>query len=924
MDSIRLQMPGFSALHLRGPAVRLMQVVGCMAAMLVAAPALAQTDGALVVSVLDEDGLEVPNVTVTLTGSKLIGGAQSKTTDFDGVVRFSNLKPGDDYTLIAESDTLAMSTVNNVQVIVSRETQVQITMNVMETVTVAKEQVIDTSSSSRGTVLTKEFLNRVPTGRSYQEAATLNVASGQGSQEENLGGAANNENTYIVDGVNVTDPVSGTFGANFNFDAIEQIEVLLGGYMPEYGVSLGGVVNVVTESGSNNLSMTTSVFYVNGNIRPRIDARIGSDGVLLAASGFDNNLQILTIGTQVSGPIVRDKAFFLISYQHSRSLINANATPQRQDFDGHQLYGKVTVQESSEHRFTGIFSGASDNIDNIFQGSPFIKAESQGRQRQGSMFGSARWEWFISPDVNVETRVNYFRNNFISSTVPCTHDPSRDQRQCRPDEAENEIDWYTPGRIGTGGAFDSVNNVNFGFVNRSRLELSSKLSLTSIEDPLGGKHDIKVGVSTEQLAQNTIRGNNGNLVYFDTNAVDFDPTTFTNFYWQETSAPINYRQTGSIYSFFLQDSWKPHPNLTLNFGTRFDNAIMRNDLGEATLAGALWGPRIFASWDPFGDQKTKIATGYGRFNDRGSLQISGFTDASGFGSKIWFGEINDNFTNRTEDNFAYNPVRNLNVAHDELSNPHTDEVLFIAEREVIRDVALSTTLNGRFSRNMFEFDDPNWIMSGNGDSIIGARTGDIDTFRARLRTPTLARRDVFSWELSARKVWADRWAAILSYGFNQVYGSSPRALSGSFANDPQTQYNYGRLVNIQNHVVVGQLIADIPLDPWTPQIGVVFRAVSGIPSERFYYSARAQGFGVRLRERGNYTVAPSWWELSARYTQNLNVRQGQVALSVEVQNLTNNRAGDRLNAFQLAANNRYVFFDRQQPLRVQLGAQYKF
>ena len=65
---------------------------------------------------------------------------------------------------------------------------------------------------------------------------------------------------YMLDGANITDPVTGTFSANFNYDAIEQIEVILGGYMPEYGQSLGGIVNIVTQS-ARDLKTAQSSFF---------------------------------------------------------------------------------------------------------------------------------------------------------------------------------------------------------------------------------------------------------------------------------------------------------------------------------------------------------------------------------------------------------------------------------------------------------------------------------------------------------------------------------------------------------------------------------------------------------------------------------------------------------------------------------------
>ncbi len=915
-----------------GGMARLLRLMAALLALMVAVPAFAQSQGTLIVDVWDDSDLEVPGAVVTLSGPALIGGSQTRTTDVSGRVKFTNIPPASNYTLTAEHDTLYASKLTGVTVTIGAPTRVTIKMSGIEVVVVEQaEKAVNTEDTSRGEVLTRDFLQKIPTGRSYQSATQMaaGVTPGSGGNP-NIGGAADNENTYMIDGANVTDPVTGTFGMNFNFDAIQQIEVLLGGYMPEYGVSIGGVVNIVTDSGSNNLSFNSSVYYENANLRPRLDERFGHDGVMIAPTGFETSSQSYQIGAVVSGPIVRDKAFFILSYQTVRDVTNLSGTPQRRDYEGHYIYGKLTVQPNSEHRFTLGIQASPTTIANTVQGTPFIKAEAQGNQFQDAPFFSGRWQWFLSPDVSLDTVATYQQINLGVGAVPCTHDLNIDRKRCRPDEAEGTIDWYTPGRIGIAGAFDSVNDTSFAFVKRNRFEISSKLAVTNFKDPLGGTHDMKFGIGTEQVGEDMLQGVNGNLLYVDLNSTSYDPTTFVNYYWLEFSTPIRYRTTGSIYNFFIQDSWKPVKNLTINYGTRFDNTVMRNDLGETVLRGNLWGPRIFAAWDPWGDQKTKIATGYGRFNDRGRLEVAQITSASGQGSKLFLGEFfGGQFLNAVDENWSYAPVRNLNISHDNLRNPFTDEVILTVEREVLPDLALSSSMSGKFTRNLYQTDDVNLIYSENGDSIIGSRRGDVNNYYGRLRTPTLARRDVFQWDLRARKVLSRRWAARLTYTFQAALGTVNNSVSvyaprGTFSVDQQVQWQYGPLQTVRAHTLRGLLTWDLPTDPWTQQIGVFFLATSGIPYDRLYYSAASQGYDMRIRPRSDYMYDPGYWELSARFQQLIDVRRGQVALLIEAQNITNNRGGGITSYYQLNRDNRFARFSRQDPLRFMFGARYEF
>ncbi len=894
------------------------------------------TAGDLRILVEDDSGITVPNAEVTLSGEALIGGAQTRSTDANGEAQFVELPPGS-YKLFVQMSGYADVTVEGIQISINRETRQTVTLkegSVEEVIVEATQDAVDTSSTSRSQVLSKEFLNSVPTGRSYQSAVTLarGVTGGSGGNP-NMSGGAFNENTYMLDGANITDPVTGTFSLNFNFDAIQQIEVLLGGYMPEYGVSLGGIVNVVTESGTNNLEFNSSVFYNTGNWAPKTDERLSADGQAIAPTGFDSEFQLIQIASKISGPVVRDKAWFIISYQSSRSIIANTGIPQARDFEGHYVLAKLTVQPTPEHRFSFFVQTNPTTIDNIDQADPYTKADAQSRQAQGGYVANAKWQWFLSPQVNLDSAFLVQKIFLEVNGVPCTHDRTQNWNQCRPGESEGQIDWETPGRIGSFGAYNSVNTIQFYFDDRFRYSANTKLAITAVEDPFGGKHDFKFGAEGSQLVWDQIQGISGNTYYVDINEVGFDPNTFTNFYWLETTGPIKFRTTASEYNVFAQDSWKPVPNLTINYGSRLDTFVMRNDLGEPVLNGVLLGPRLFGAWDPWGDQKTKIATGFGRFNDTGRLGVASYTSASGYGQKLYLGELlaggsgeGSGFLNSQQTLYYLYPKDNLNTAYENLYAPRVDELVLTLERELIEDVAAYTTMSGKFSRYMYEPDETNLIYDSDGSTLIGSRLSDPLLSYGRLRTPALAKRDYFQWDLGVRKVESKRWAADVSYTYTQSIGSSSQALSGSFLNDPQSQYNYGPLNTDLRHVVKGLGYWKLPTDPWTQTLGMVVQYYDGYPEERLYPFEQFGGtnYGIRVRPRGTYFRFVPWWTVSANFTQAIDVRKGQILLDVEVFNIFNSRAPDIGNGAFVDFDNRNITVSRQDPTRLQLGATYEF
>ena len=880
------------------------------------------TKGTVKGTAVDEGGLPVPGVLITITAPELMGNRQAMT-DGEGRYLFVELPPGT-YQLVAQAEAFSTVRKTGLSVNIGRTLNIPVTMILSdaaeEIVIEQKQAAVDTEAGNRGTVLTKDFLDRIPTGRSYQEAVQM-AAGVTGGSNPNVGGASYNENTYMLDGVNITDPVTGTFSLNFNFDAIEQIEVITSAFDPEYGINLGGAINVVTQTGTNTFEASIGVYHENGTWSPRQDWRWGADGQFLNYSDFGTIAERWQVGARISGPIIRDKAWFIAAYQYSRSRYAYLGVPLPRDFDGHYVLAKLTWQPTTDHRFTVLTQTNPTTIDNLY-GSRFIKPEAQGRQAQGGFVTSVQWDWFISPQAFLETKTLVQKSYLEGYGVPCTHNEKLGYNSCEPDEFENTIDFVTPGRLGVNNAYDSGNEISYDFDDRWNLQLQSKFSLLQLD--FLGSHDVKTGLDGSIYIWDRTFGRAGNLVYSDLNQISYDPDTLRNYYWNEFSGPFRFSTTAETLGLFIQDVWKPIDNLTFRYGTRYDRQVFRNDVGEPIVNTGLWGPRIVVNWDPWADGKTKLKAAYGRFNDQSRLAVASYLNASGMGSKLFLGEYfagnGLGHTNGTDEAYTYNPIQNFNTALDGITAPRADVFEVGAEREVVQNLNVSLYFTGKYTKNLYAFDELNYIYSEDAYSVLGTNDGTRNYYN-RLRTPDIARRNYYRTDLSFQKLPANRWSAMGTYSFTRSIGTVQNAPSGFLTVAPQVEYYENRLLGTDIlHDITISGYWDIPNDPWTTQLGTTFLMESGYPVSRAYRAAGPNGSHYRSTI-GSYARARPWWTWNVMVAQKYPVKKGNLSTQLTLFNITNNRFGQ---SAALTADNRWAVVGKTQAMRMMLGVEYEF
>ena len=304
---------------------------------------VASADSVILGTVLDaETRNPVADVVITATSPGL-QGEQVVVTDAQGQYRLPQLPPGV-YVLRFDKDSFSPYSRPDIQLRLDRTLRVNVELlpeNASQSLTLDLEGVaptLDVGSTATGLNVDQDFIRRIavsrPGGkagaaRSFESLAELAPGAQNDAYGVSINGTTSPENGYVVDGLSNNDPAFGVNASPLSVEFVQDINIITGGYMPEYGRSTGGVLNAVTKSGSNEFH--GSVF---GTVTPgALEAtrtQVASASSVIAGR---NALDVLgDVGATLGGPLLEDKLGFFVGvspnyshYTHTRS-INAYQT----------------------------------------------------------------------------------------------------------------------------------------------------------------------------------------------------------------------------------------------------------------------------------------------------------------------------------------------------------------------------------------------------------------------------------------------------------------------------------------------------------------------------------------------------------------------------------------------------------------------
>jgi Carboxypeptidase regulatory-like domain len=809
-------------------------------------PAFAQNYGTIVGHVYDQSGTPLRGVTVTATSPTQIGGAITTVTNDEGGFRLQGLFPGK-FKVTLTAPKLRTTVHENVQVVAARAVELDLIMDV-ETVAeevkiIQRAPMVNQGSTNVGVTFDEDFMNALPLPtRDYQGVAALapGVTNAGGGQAKVRGGTYFS-NKYTVDGFNTTDPVTRTFGTNFSFNSMANVEVTTAGSGAEGADTSGGIINIVTKSGSNRFEVTASGEYTDQNLqffKDNLD-RGGSN-------------RLATASLYVGGPIIRDKLWYALSGQFVDVSSTLQADPNFPSHPSYHTYGfdgtmKLTWRATQRNQIDLLATVSPASFNNLLQ-DPLVEAEAEARQFQRSEFLGLTWQY--TGEIFFISRVGYKQQEINVG-------PQR----CEWDENCETI----PARIDLVTGIQRENYQSQNVSQRRSVEFSGQSEWIKDSRKFGG-HQLKFTWLYQAMKQDRRVTVPGDVIFSSVGADPFARTTFCSNdpTAAEGACSQNFLRTavtGQSALLTLGDAWKPTRYLTIKPGVSFHYGASENDRGVQVTDMTAFNPHLSVMWDPTRDGKTKLQASFDGIADTGFLALASFTSRQLYQQRCSWDPTTQSYSRNCRASGGSGsqtvglPCGPTGVRPDgsscatKLETPRVWESTLGAEREIATGVAAGVTFVYRRFVNQWEDVETNANWNEGGTDL--RREGQFKTNRSQfvfdLQTPEESRRSYRGVTVQLRKR-EGRLKGLLAYTLSKYEGTVDADFASTFLDNPPNQtYWYGALPGDSRHDL--RALATYEILPWLSG-GVSYMFYSGGPYNHYFYDPVYGSYSRFQAQRG--------------------------------------------------------------------------
>ena len=672
-----------------------------------ASPLLAQrTTGGISGVVKDASGAVLPGATVSVSGENIVGSQTAHTND-EGFYRFLGLPPGEYQVSFALSGFKTV-TLRGLRVALGSTVEASASMEIsqlQEQVEVIGEAaVVDTTSNEVGTNFDRNWVENAPLRRfSFFDLVAAAPGSLQGGDNADsfrtmVYGSSYDENSFQVDGVDITDNFFNEALAEPNIDAIEEVEVLSLGAPAEYGNLTGAVYNIVTRQGTNEFHGDLNAFFqTDGLTSDNTEGLRNPDGTFLDACPSDADPdgrcpwtrdKYTDFTVQLGGPVVKDKLWFFASYANQRDYYydvgvdtdrSLNAIRARTD----RYFFKLNWQLDPNHKVVGTFHLDDKEDDN---GLDLISSPSTAWTRTAKTpTPGLAYTGVLSDKTVLDVRYSGFYGDVNGGPT----DPGQ------PRDLPRFYDIDT-GLISGGHYY-------WYELSPKRTTVTAKVSHLA-DDFLGAGHDFRFGVQYSSAQAGGLYGYNDLVLTYN--------LSYPGYGYGYQRQPFSYSGDTRGVGIFVDDTVRLSDRLSLNLGVRYDwNKAFSAAQDELDEFGSPTGtsfpqtdyftwksfsPRLGFNWRVTADGKTALKGHWGRYHR--AIATGEFANVIGPSIKpIFVGPYNLD-TGQFEDLVFSEGSENLGVSPD-YDSPYTDQYILSLEREIVRGFGANLNYVHKSGRN---------------------------------------------------------------------------------------------------------------------------------------------------------------------------------------------------------------------------------
>lgn len=435
---------------------------------------------------------------------------------------------------------------------------------------------------------------------SNQRFAETSAVPGQGIS---IAGQRNLYNNFVVDGVSANDDAADLTGTYYSEEVIDQFQVVTSGGIAEFGRASGGVVNILTKSGTNDLRGSLYGFFRN----QRFDARnpIAPTKDLLTQAQY---------GFSLGGPLHRDRTFFFSNLEQTRRNYSAVVTIIRSDVN--TINNRLRAVNYAGPLINSGVVPASFDTTNFFTRIDHSINHRNLLSTRYSLYHINAVNSRTAGGLNAVSRGTGLDNTDQALVVSnVTTVSSRTFNEARVQYTNSRLD--APVNDDLGPAVNITGVASFGIATVS--PLGRDINLFEAVDNVStqrGAHSLKFGGDFLYNRVNILFPGAFQGVYAFNSLNNF--LTGNYFSYQQAFGAPSQLQSNPNVGVFIQDEWRVRRSLTVNAGLRYDAQFLPEPIKTDTDNFA---PRLGIVYAP-GDRKTVIRASFGLYYDRIPLRAT--------------------------------------------------------------------------------------------------------------------------------------------------------------------------------------------------------------------------------------------------------------------------------------------------------------